>query len=113
VTVTPSPTSPSPTTGAFEVPLTGTPASSATMPGGAVRGWAVLAEKDDYSDVDMNDLLVDYIGISHMRQALEDSGWAADHIHEVREFDRETLRDELDWLAENADEDDVVLLYVA
>ncbi len=78
-----------------------------------VQGWAVLAEKDDYSDVDMTDLLVDYIGVTQMRQVLEESGWAPKHIVELREFDRESLQDNLDWLAENADQDDVVFLYVA
>ena len=48
-----------------------------------------------------------------MRQTLEDAGWAADQIHDVREFTRETLRDELNWLAEHADGDDIALLYVA
>jgi murein DD-endopeptidase MepM/ murein hydrolase activator NlpD len=78
-----------------------------------VQGWAVLAEKDDYSDVDMTDLPVEYIGIAQMRQMLEGSGWTPDQIIELREFDRETLQDNLDWLAENADQDDVVFLYVA
>jgi hypothetical protein len=72
-----------------------------------------LAQKDDYSDVDMTDLPVDYIGVAQMRQALEGAGWAADQIIELREFDRGTLQDNLDWLAENADQDDVVFLYVA
>lgn len=80
---------------------------------GVVQGWAVLAEKDDYSDVGMSDLLVDYIGVAQMCQVLGDSGWAPDQVHELREFDRESLQEELDWLAENADQDDIVLLYVA
>jgi len=88
-------------------------APPATTDVGTVNSWAVLAQKDDYSDVDMTDILVDYIGIAQMRQVLEDSGWNSDHIHELPEFDRETLQDELDWLEENADEDDVVFLYVA
>lgn len=78
-----------------------------------VQGWAVLAEKDDYSDVDMTDLLVDHIDIVQLRQALEEAGWDPDHIHELPEFDRETLQDDLDWLEENGDENDVVFLYVA
>ena len=77
------------------------------------QGWAVLVEKDDYSDVDMTDLPVDHIGIAQMRQVLEDSGWGPEHIHELREFDLGTLQGSLDWLEENADEDDVVFLYVA
>jgi hypothetical protein len=79
----------------------------------AVDGWAVLAEKDDYKDVKMTDLLVDYIDITRMRQTLENSGWNPDHIHELREFDRETLQAELDWLEKNADENDIVVLYAS
>ena len=60
--------------------------------GDPVEGWAVLAEKDFYQDVDMTDLSVDYINIARMRQALEASGWNPDHIHELREFNRETLQ---------------------
>ena len=50
----------------------------------SVEGWAVLAEKDDYKDVEMSDLLVDYIDITRMRQALEDLGWDPDQIHDLR-----------------------------
>ena len=78
----------------------------------AVDGWAVLAEKDDYSGLNMDDIHVDYIDIIRMRQALENSGWNPEHIHELREFNRETLQAELDWLEENADENDIVILYV-
>jgi hypothetical protein len=77
----------------------------------AVNGWAVLAEKDDYEAPDP-DLPVDYINIALMRQVLEDSGWDPDHIHDLREFNRETLQTELDWLEENADKKDIVILYV-
>jgi hypothetical protein len=78
-----------------------------------ITGWAVLAEKDDYSDVDMADLPVDYVGIQQMRQVLEGVGWDPDQIHDVEEFDRNTLQDELDWLEVNAAEDDLVLVYVS
>ena len=115
--VPPTHTPPPPT--ATAVPPTGTPLPTATpqptepSADGVVQGWAVLAEKDDYKDVGMADLLVGYIGIIQLRQVLEGSGWEADHIHEVREFDRESLQEELDWLEGKADRDDVVLLYVA
>jgi hypothetical protein len=78
-----------------------------------VNGWAVLAEKDDYSDVEMTDLLVDYVNITQLHQQLLDAGWQESHIHELREFDREALQGDLDWLAENADQDDIVFLYMA
>ncbi|MDY7075456.1 MAG: BPL-N domain-containing protein [Chloroflexota bacterium] len=90
-----------------------TPASMASASDDTVDGWAVLAQKDDYSDVNMTDLPVNYIGITQMSQILEDAGWNLDHIHELREFDREALQKDLDWLEESADEDDVVFLYVA
>jgi len=89
------------------------PSSDRGDDGAAVTGWAVLAEKDDYSDVDMTDLPVGYIGIEQMRQVLEDQGWDPGQIRDAVEFDRDTLQDELDWLAKNAGEDDVVLVYVA
>ena len=80
---------------------------------GIVRGWAVLAEKDNYDDVEMTNLPVDYIGITQLHQLLLDLGWQETNIHEAREFDRESLIEELDWLAENVDEDDLVIVYVA
>jgi len=80
---------------------------------GVVQGWAVLAEKDNYDDVEMTNLPVDYIGIIQVHQLLLDSGWQEAQIHEAREFDRESLTAELDWLAENADQDDLVFVYVA
>ena len=82
-------------------------------PRNAVEGWAVLAEKDDYQGLNLGDMLVDYIDIILMRQVLENSGWNPDHIHDLREFNRETLQAELDWLEESADENDIVFLYVA
>ena len=82
-------------------------------PRNAVEGWAVLAEKDDYQGLNLGDMLVDYIDIILMRQVLENSGWNPDHIHDLREFNRETLQAELDWLEESADENDIVFLFVA
>jgi len=100
---------PVPPTTAPEVP-TEAPAPAGD---GRVQGWAVLAEKDDYTDVEMTNLLVGYIGVVQIRQVLEDSGWATDQIREVREFDRETLVEALDWLEANADQDDIVVVYIA
>jgi hypothetical protein len=78
---------------------------------GVVEGWAVLAEKDDYTGLGTS-LMVDYINIEQIRQVLEESGWEGDHIREEREFDLETLQAGMDWLAANADGDDVVVLYI-
>jgi len=89
------------------------PDSSSQGGDGVVRGWAVLAEKDNYDDVYMTNLPVDYIGITQFHQLLLDSSWQETQVHEAREFDRESLIAELDWLAENADQDDLVFVYVA
>lgn len=77
-----------------------------------VEYYAVLAEKDSYSDVDMSNLLVDYIDIQRLRDALEELGWPAENIHEVKEFDQDGLITELNWLEEIADPNDVVFFYV-
>ena len=77
-----------------------------------VEGWAVLAAKDDYSDVGMTDMPVDYIDNERLLEALEISGWDPDQILEVREFTRETLLSALNWLEEVADGNDVVFLYI-
>jgi hypothetical protein len=78
-----------------------------------INGWAVLAEKDDYKNVGMHDLLVDYINITRMHHSLENLGWLPDHIHDLREFDQETLLHELNWLEKNADGNDMVILYIS
>lgn len=85
---------------------------TATPDPGPVEVYAVLAEKDDYKDVSMTDLLVDYIDILRLREALEKLGWPAENIRELREFSREDLMAELDWLEENADANDLVFFYV-
>ncbi len=79
---------------------------------GVVNGWAVLAEKDSYDDVKMTNLPIGYTNTLQLRQVLLNFGWPASHIREVREFDQASLRQSLDWLAKNADADDIVLLYV-
>jgi len=87
--------------------------SSEVVEGDTVTGWAVLAEKDDYDDVEMTNLPVGYIGIEQLRETLEAAGWDPDRIRDVREFDRDTLQDSLDWLEGNAAAGDIVLVYVA
>lgn len=106
----PSPAPPEPSA----LPEPTVPPAPTTGPAGdgIVEGWAVLAEKNDYSDVEMSDLLVDYVNSARVGHVLEEAGWEADQIHQVREFDREDLQDELDWLAEHADQDDIAFLYV-
>ena len=74
--------------------------------------YAVLAAKDDYKDVGMTDLLVDYIDNARLREALESLGWPAENIIELREFTREDLMAELDRLEAQADANDLVFFYV-
>ncbi len=45
-------------------------------------GWAVLAEKDDYDDVQMTNLPVDYINVVQLHQLLLDSGWQDSHVRQ-------------------------------
>jgi hypothetical protein len=58
-------------------------------------------------------LPVEHINTLRLHDVLGAAGWQADHVQEVREFDRDALRAGLAWLAEEADEDDIVFLYVA
>jgi len=89
------------------------PAGAPTLaPDNPVEYYAVLAAKDDYSDVGMTDMLVDYIDLDRMRDALLNQGWELGQIHFLKGFDRADLQTELDWLEENADQNDVVLFYV-
>jgi predicted small lipoprotein YifL len=90
-------------TGPLEIPL---PADN------PVEGYAVLAEKDSYTDVSMTNLGVDYIDIKRLRRTLEDLGWDPDQIHDLKEFNRKDLERELDWLKETADANDLVFFYV-
>jgi hypothetical protein len=97
----------------FIILLLITSCSKAASPDyGPVDVYAVLAEKDDYSDVGMSDLLVDYIDIQRVREALEGLGWPSENIRDLKEFDRESLQIELDWLEDNADENDLVFFFV-
>jgi hypothetical protein len=78
-----------------------------------VDGWAILAERDYYSEYGMADLPVDYVNIERVHQLLLDLGWEEGHIREVREFDQDDLREALDWMASNADADDLVFMHVS
>lgn len=79
---------------------------------GPVEVFAVLAEKDDYKDVGMTDLPVDYIDNARMRDTLERLGWPSENIFELREFTRWELEDELDRLELLADANDMVFFYI-
>jgi len=109
---TPTPVPPAETPTAVPPTPAPTPAAIPSLPLSS-DGWAVLAEKDDYQDVQMTNLPVDYINVAQLHQLLLDLGWQDSHVRQVREFDRDALQEGLDWLEANAGQDDVVFLYVA
>ncbi len=77
-----------------------------------VEYYAVLAAKDDYSDVGMTDMLVEYIDLKRVRKALVGLGWDLEQMHILKGFDQAALQVELDWLEENTDQNDLVFFYV-
>lgn len=94
--------------------LTGCTPPSANQTGDSiVNHWAVLMEKDDYSDVGMTDLLVDYTSLEQMTSSLIQQGWESEQMHIHEGFDSEVLLNELSWLQDQADADDVVFVYLA
>ncbi len=88
------------------------PAAASLPDDNPVEYYAVLAEKDNYADVDMTNLPVDYIDIQRLRKVLEELGWDPAQIHDLKEFTREDLQLELDWLEERVDANDLVFFYV-
>lgn len=87
-------------------------AAPSLAPGNPVEVYAVLAAKDSYSDVGMTNMLVDYIDLKRVRDALTSLGWDLEQIHFLKGFGRADLQAELDWLEENADQNDLVFFYV-
>ena len=81
-------------------------------PDNPVEYYAVLAAKDDYSDVGMTDMLVEYIDLKRVQDSLIGLGWDPDQMHILKGFDQAGLDAELDWLEENADQNDLVFFYV-
>jgi len=81
-------------------------------PDNPVEYYAVLAAKDDYSDVGMTDMLVEYIDLKRVQDSLIGLGWDPDQMHILKGFDQAALDAELDWLEENADQNDLVFFYI-
>jgi hypothetical protein len=98
---------------ATELPTATATTLTESVSSNAIEGWALLADKNDYSDVGMTDLPMDYINIKRTRQVLLDSGWQESHILEVLEFDQDTLHQGLNWIVEQADENDLVFVYIS
>ena len=87
-------------------------AAPTPSPDNPVEYYAVLAAKDDYSDVGMTDMLVEYIDLKRVQDTLVGLGWDLDQMHILKGFDQAALQAELDWLEENADQNDLVFFYV-
>lgn len=108
-TAAPIPAAPTP------VPPTPTPApASAPLP--IVEGWAVLAAKEDYSDVNwlnLADMKADFASLEALGNLLASLGWEESHILELRDtFGQAEVSHALKWLADNADRDDLVFFYI-
>ena len=73
---TPPPATASPTIAPTAAPATAPPFTLAPSPqpsgDGVVDGWAVLAERDYYSEYGMTDLPIDYVNIERVHQLLLD-----------------------------------------
>ncbi len=108
----------SPPTAAPPLPTslaTVTPAPTAAL-SSTVDGWAVLAVKENYADIgwpaELN-LESGFLNLYQLHSLLLYMGWSEDHIMELRDtLDQEHIEASLQWLAEHADENDVVLFYI-
>ncbi len=74
--------------------------------------WAVLLEMNDFPD-GWSDLPVDYINTERMQIALLSSGVPSNHIHITNGYlTHEIVLEAIEWLGNNSDIDDTVLLYI-
>jgi len=80
---------------------------------GITNRYAVLMEKDQYDDVWMSNLRVDYVSMGLIEDLLLEAGWTSDNIHAVPEFTQDDIVQQLNWLEEQTDGDDLVFFYVA
>ena len=88
--------------------------SSPSVSSSKVEGWAVIAEKDDYSEIpDEQNLPIDHINLEQIKQLLLEYGWDESHILELREYNQNDIDQSLEWLSENAAENDLVFFYIA
>jgi hypothetical protein len=91
------------------------PSHQPSQPDSVVQGWAVLAQKENYSDVERlrgQDLSTNFVDISRMRALLIYLGWPENHILELRDnVGQQEIRAALRWLSMHSDANDVVLFY--
>jgi hypothetical protein len=91
--------------------------AAALMLGGAFlaaapTGWAVLVQKEGYAGMDLPDLRNNCIDLGAVHWLLNDKGWPADHILEIRDpATQEDVLKGLAWLAQHAKKDDIALFY--
>ncbi len=97
-------------------PLAAAPlAPTAALPP-TVDGWAVLAVKENYADIgwpaELN-LQSGFLNLYQLHGLLLYMGWSEDHILELRDtLDQEHIEAAMQWLADHADDNDVVLFYI-
>lgn len=76
------------------------------------EGWAVLMETNDFPE-GYADLPVDFVDIERMQNMLVYHGWQKDHMLIKKDgITPETVKEGLEYLKENADENDIVLFYI-
>jgi len=80
-----------------------------------VEGWAVLAVKEDYTDVGLpesENLVNNFVNLHRFAGTLEHFGWKRENILLLKgDVTTQSLDNALNWLADNADSDDVVVFY--
>jgi hypothetical protein len=81
--------------------------------GETVDGYAVLMEVDTHPE-GYGDIPIDHIHIAWLTELLRGFGWARDHIlaRKDAEVTRDGMIEALNWLAERADPDDLVVFLV-
>lgn len=77
-----------------------------------VEGWAVLLETNDFPQ-GYTDLPVDFVDVDRMQHMLMYYGWQKDHLFVQKDgLTPEIVKEGVEYL-KNADENDVVLFYLA
>lgn len=78
-----------------------------------VEGWAVLMETNDFPE-GYSDLPVDFVDIQRMEDMLEYHGWQKEHMWIQKDgITPETVKKGVEYLKKHADENDIVMFYIA
>jgi hypothetical protein len=80
---------------------------------GVTEGWAVLTAQEHYGDMPLlEDQAAGFGYLEALWEMLLRMGWHPDHVLVLRdEVSRERVSEALEWLADNADGDDIVFFY--